>query len=385
MKLHNISLNSLWRRKTRMLFLLVGLIIAVSTVVTLINISEAMNADITRKLDEYGANILIMPRSDDLSLSYGGMSVSGVAFDIQELHSSDIEKIKTIKNNDNISIIAPKLLNVANVQERKVLVVGVDFGEEIALKKWWSIIGSKPTEENDALIGLEAKRKLDIGLNQQILIKDKLFNVAGILEETGSQDDELIFVNLTLAQQLFNKPASITLIEVAALCYDCPIEEIVAQTSQKLPGAKVMAIRQTIQSKMETMHHFQSFSMGISIVIIFVGALIVFITMSASVNERIAEIGIFRAIGFRQSHILKIILLETSVISGYAGLLGYLLGLLIAKNVAPLVGAQSGFWNIDIRMFLLVLVFSVILGIGASFYPAFKASRLDPTTALRAI
>jgi putative ABC transport system permease protein len=375
-----------------MLFLLIGLMIAVSTVVTLINISEAMNEDITRKLDEYGANILIVPRSDDLSLSYGGMSVSGVAFDIHELHDSDIDKIKTIKNKDNISIVAPKLLNAANVQgqsenerDQKALIVGVDFGEEIALKKWWSIIGSLPREENGALIGSEVKRKMNIGLNQQILIKDKLFNVAGILEETGSQDDELIFINLNLAQQLFNKPKAISLIEVAALCYDCPIEEIVAQTSRKLPGAKVMAIRQTIQSKMETMHHFQSFSMGISMVIIFVGALIVFITMSASVNERIAEIGIFRAIGFRKSHIMKIILLETSFISGLAGLLGYVFGLMIAKNIGPMVGAQSNLWNLDPQVFLLVMLFSVVLGIGASFYPAYKASRLDPTTALRAI
>lgn len=385
MKLYNISLNSLWRRKTRMLFLLIGLMIAVSTVVSLINLSEAMNADITRKLDEYGANILITPRSDDLSLSYGGMSVSGIAFDIQELHDSDIEKIKTIKNRDNISIVAPKLLSVANVNERKVLVVGVDFGKEVALKKWWSIVGSKPTGENDALIGSEVKRKLNIGLNQQVLIQDRVFNIAGILEETGSQDDALIFINLKLAQKLFNKPSAISLIEVAALCYDCPIEEIVAQTSQKLPGAKVMAIRQTIQSKMETMNHFRGFSMGISFVIIFVGALIVFITMSASVNERITEIGIFRAIGFRQSHIMKIILLETSLISGLAGLLGYAVGLLVAKNIAPLLGTQLSLFNIDANVFFLVLLLSVALGISASFYPAYKASRLDPTTALRAI
>ncbi len=341
MKLYHISLNSLWRRKTRMVFLFIGLIIAVSTVIILLNISQAMNADIVKKLDEYGANILVTPKTDDLSLSYGGMAVSGVSFDLKQLSNSDVESILTIKNKKNIKIIAPKLLNIGQVQSKKVLVVGVNFEQEIALKKWWTIIGRSPTKPDEAMIGADVKRKLSLGLNQAILINGQPFKIVGILEETGSQDDGLIFIDLAESQRLFNKPALISLIEVAALCYDCPIEEIVAQTSDKLPNAKVMAIQQTINSKMATIQQFQNFSIGISIVIMLVGALIAFTTISASVSERKMEIGIFRSIGFRQRHIMKIILLEAFLISGLAGLFGYVMGLFIASRTAPLLGAQS--------------------------------------------
>lgn len=385
MKLHDISLNSLWRRKTRMLFLLIGLTIAISTVVILVNVSRAMNADIAKKLDEYGANILIVPDSDELSLSYGGITVSGLSVDQKELNDQDIQKIRTIKNKENISIVAPKLLSVAEVRAKPVMVVGVDFDSETALKKWWKIIGVKPGNEWEAIIGSEVKQKLNLGLNQTIQLNGETFKIAGILEETGSQDDGLIFIDLKKAQSLFNKPASVSLIEVAALCYDCPIEEIVAQTSEKLPGAKVTAIRQSIETKMETMHRFEHFSLGISVVILVIGALIAFTTMSASVNERKKEIGVFRSIGFRQRHIMQIIFLEALILSGIAGLAGYLLGWFVAVNAGPLVGAETLTIPADSAMLLLALGLSVLTGIGATVHPAIKAARLDPTVALRAL
>jgi len=386
MKLQDISIGNLRRRKAKMIFLILGLVIAVSTVVTLVTVSRAMKTDIATKLDEFGANILIVPKSDDLSLTYGGMSVSGVSFDTRDLHESDAREIRTIKNSENISIIAPKLLNAAKVRKKDVLVVGVDFEAETRLKKWWLIIGSPPHNSREALIGAEAKNQLQLGLNQNFEINGETFRVAGILEPTGSQDDGIIFINLNEAQSLFGKEEQISLIELAALCYDCPIEEIVRQTSEKLPGARVMAIRQTIDSKMETMHRFEQFSMGISFVVLLVGALIVFTNMTASVNERTREIGVFRAIGFRQTHIMKIVLTEALITSFVAGVSGYFIGLWVSVLVAPMLTGNSG---LAVTMNYILLSFSiglaVFVGLASSVYPAFKASRLDPTVALRAL
>ncbi len=386
MKLQDISLNNLRRRKAKMIFLVLGLVIAVSTVVTLITVSAMMNADIATKLDEFGANILIVPKSDDLSLTYGGMSISGVSFDVRDLDENDARLIRTIKNKDNISIIAPKLLNAAKVQKKDVLVVGVDFDAEVRLKKWWTLVGKKPTEPTDALIGSEAKSKLQLGLYQTFEVNGTAFKVAGVLEPTGSQDDGIIFIHLNEAQKLFGKEKQLSLIELAALCYDCPIEEIVRQTSEKLPGARVMAIRQTIESKMEAMHRFEHFSLGISIVMLFVGALIVFTNMTASVNERTREIGVFRAIGFRQTHIMRIILTEAFVTSFVAGVAGYFVGFGISKIVTPML-AMGGGLAITVNYLLLgfSIALAVVVGLASSIYPAFKASRLDPTVALRAL
>jgi putative ABC transport system permease protein len=386
MKLYTISLNNLRRRKAKMIFLVLGLTIAVSTVVTLITVSQEMNADIANKLDEFGANIVIVPKSDALSLSYGGMAVSGVSLDARKLHESDAEQIRWIKNRDNIKIVAPKLLNATKVFQRDVLVVGVVFEQELSLKKWWKVAGRKPSASREAIIGTEVKGKLKLDLNQSFEVSGEQFIVTGILEPTGSQDDGVVFIDLKEAQRLFGKPTELSLIEVAALCYDCPIEEIVRQTSEKLPGAKVVAIRQTIESKMEAMHRFEHFSYGISGVVLLVAALIVATNMTASVNERTREIGVFRAIGFRQSHIMKIILTEAFLTSFFAGASGYFLGLGVANIVTPLLTMNGGGgFLMNYTMLGFSLVLAVTVGLASSIYPAYRASQLDPTVALRAL
>lgn len=386
MKLYNISLNNLRRRKARMLFLVLGLTIAVTTVVTLVTVSEVMNAEIGNKLDEFGANVLIVPRSDELSLNYGGLAVTGVSLDAQKLSEADVAKIKTIRNRENIKIIAPKLLTVAPVVQRNVVVVGVDFSQELQLKKWWKLTGERPVNNRQAIIGSEIKDQLQLKIGQLFQIKGEDFTVAALLEPTGSQDDAVVFIDLKTAQRLFGKPNELSLIEVAALCYDCPIEEIVRQTSEKLPGAKVMAIRQTIESKMEAMHRFEHFSYGISVVIVLVAALIVMTNMTASVNERTREIGVFRAIGFRRSHIMKIILTEAFLTSLLAGIMGYGVGLIASRLVAPVL-TMNGSGEISLNYTLLgfSVALAVLVGLLSSIYPAYKASRLDPTVALKAL
>ena len=386
MKLYNISLNNLRRRKAKMLFLVLGLAIAVTTVVTLVTVSGVMNADIASKLDEFGANILIVPKSDELSLNYGGLAIAGVSLDVQKLSGEDTRKIRTIKNSENIKIIAPKLLNVATIVRRNVMVVGVDFAQELQLKKWWRSSGKSPSNEHQVIIGAEVRNALQLSLNESFEIKGERFTVAGILEPTGSQDDGVIFIDLKLAQQLFGKPDEVSLIEVAALCYDCPSEEIVRQTSEKLPGAKVMAIRQTIESKMEAMHRFEHFSYGISAVMILVAALIVGTNMTASVNERTREIGVFRAIGFRRTHVMKIILTEAFLTSFLAGVIGYGVGVAVSKLVTPMLtinGASD--ISLNYALFGFSVALAVAVGLLSSIYPAYKASRLDPTVALKAL
>jgi putative ABC transport system permease protein len=314
------------------------------------------------------------------------MTLSDVSFNVKPLTDKDAESVRTIKNRQNISTVAPKLLNVGLINDRKVLIVGVNFEQELRLKKWWSIIGERPKASEEALIGADVKNKLHLGLNQTITINGSTFKATGILEPTGSQDDAIVFIPLEQAQKLFGKPNQLSVIEVAALCYDCPIEEIVRQTSEKIPNAKVTAIKQTIESKMHTVHRFENFSFGISIVVLIVGALIVFTNMTASVNERRREIGVFRAIGFRQSSIMKIILTEAIITSSIAGLLGFFAGYVTSRGVLPFIGIEiASALPFDPIMAMVAWVLAVVVGVVASIYPAYRAARLDPTLALKAI
>jgi putative ABC transport system permease protein len=386
MRLKDISINNLRRRKGKVFFLILGLTIGITTVVTLISITRMMNEDISRKLDEFGANIVIIPRSDDLSLSYGGMSIGGVSIDAQTLKDSDIPKIRQIEVRENVSTVSPKLIGVVDIEGKKVPLMGVHFAEELRLKKWWKIHGGEPKNRDEVLLGNEVAVRLFKSTGDALSINGKPVRISGVLDETGSQDDFLILGDLTFVQEAMKKSRALSLIEVSAFCNTCPIEEIVRQISEKLPHAKVTAIKQTLQTKMEALDHFKKFSVGISIIVLLIGSLIVFTNMMASVNERKREIGIFRAIGFRKSHVVRIIFLEAFIVGLIAGIVGYALGLGISHIIGPMItGVKGESLFIDPLLALGAIFLSSLIGILSSAYPAIHASKMDPTTALRAL
>ena len=386
MRLRDISMNNLKRRKGKVFFLILGLTIGITTVVTLISVTRMMNEDISNKLDEFGANILILPRSDALSLSYGGMSLGGVAVDAQTLKDSDIPKIRQIEVKENISIVSPKLIGAVEIDGKKVPLMGVNFQEESRLKKWWKIHGTFPKDREEILLGNEVAVQLFKSTGDTLTVNGKMVRVTGVLDETGSQDDFLIFADLKLVQEAVKKPGALSLIEVSAFCNTCPIEEIVRQISKELPHAKVTAIKQTLQTKMEALDHFKKFSVGISAIVLLIGGLIVFTNMMASVNERKREIGIFRAIGFRRSHVVRIIFLEALIVGVIAGVLGYVFGLGFSQIIGPIIaGLKGGKWYVDPVLAMGAILLSSLIGILSSVYPALHASKMDPTEALRAL
>jgi putative ABC transport system permease protein len=161
---------------------------------------------------------------------------------------------------------------------------------------------------------------------------------------------------------------------------------MVKQISDVVPGAKVMAIQQVVKGRMETLAQFKKFSYGVSIVVVLVGSLVVLVTMMGSVRERTQEIGIFRAIGFRKSHVFKIVLLEAGFISAAAGILGYWAGFAVTKGALHLF-SESGGISIQPSFELIggSFVLAVLVGLIASVYPAYLASSMDPNQALNAI
>ncbi len=386
MKIKDISINNLRRRKGKIFFLVLGLTIGITTAVTLISITRMMNEDISNKLDEYGANILILPRSDALSFSYGGMNLGGVAVDAQILRDSDIPKIRQIEVRENINIVSPKLIEVVNIEGKKVPLMGVQIQEEVRLKKWWKVHGAIPKTQKEVLLGSEAAVQLFKTTGDILSINGRSVRITGILEETGSQDDFLIFGDLNFVQRAVNKPGVLSLVEVSAFCNTCPIEKIVQQISVELPHAKVTAIKQTIQTKMEALDHLKKFSIGISTIVLFIGGLIVFTNMMASVNERKREIGIFRAIGFRKSHVMHIIFLEALIMAVIAGILGYILGQGLSQIIGPIIiGIEHGKLFLDPLLALSAILLSAFIGVLSCVYPAIHASKMDPTDALRAL
>ncbi len=385
MRLIDISIGNLRRRKARLLFSVLGLTIGIATIVILYSITTAMKQAIAAELDEYGANIVVVPRSEGLALSYGGITVAGVSYDVKQLDINAVTAIRQIKDRQNISAVAPKLLGTVKAGGRQVLMVGVDFTAELRMKKWWEITGRRPKSPSELLLGHGAAEEFHKMPGDTLVVNGQEFQVAGVLKETGSQEDGLIFGDLGVIQKMLGQPGKLSLIEVSALCLSCPVDEIVRQIGTALPDVKVTALRQAVKGRLDTVERLDSFSYAVSVVVLLIGVLMMGITMLSSVNERTREIGIFRAIGFRKSHVMVVILFEALVISLLGGLAGYAIGTLGARAAAPYVAktAVSIGWNPIVGGVAVAL--AVVAGMLASLYPAWRASRLDPAEALRFI
>lgn len=386
MRLRSVAFGNLRRRSSRAAFLVAGLLVGIATVVTLLTLSGALTVQAQNQLETYGANIVVAPRSDDLSLTYGGVALGGVRLQARDLREADLARIDGIPNRANVAIVAPELLGAVDVQGRKALLLGVRPGDEFRLKRWWKVVGRPPAAGDELVAGSAAAARFGLSAGDQVTLDDRTFTVTGVLRPTGSQDDDLLISELGAAQALLGKPGRVTLVQVAALCSDCPVEKIAAQLGSVLPGTKVTAMQQVTRNRMHALDVFRTFSYVVAGVIIAIEALVVFVTMMGSVNARTREIGIFRALGFRRSHVTRLILIEAGIASALAGVLGYLAGMALSYALLPLFAEGAGVsisWAPALAAGALLL--ALLIGSLGSLYPALHASRLDPTVALRAI
>ncbi|HZD58934.1 MAG TPA: FtsX-like permease family protein [Anaerolineae bacterium] len=386
MRLHHITWKNIREHPGKIALLIVGVAIGVATVVSLYSISRAMYVDIQDKIDEYGANMVIVPKSKSLPLTYAGVTVGGLQYESSSLTENDLAKIRTIKNSANVKVVAPKLLGIVPVNGKKAVIAGVRFQEEFELKKWWEIKrGVRPSEKGDILLGGKAARQLGVDIGDTVNIAGNRFTVAGILGQVGTQEDELVYVDLKRAQSILRRPGEVSLAEVAAWCKNCPIDDIVKQVKQKIPGAKISAVRQAAEARDAVTAQFNLFSIILSATMGVVAMLIIFTSSLSAVRERRREIGILRAIGYRKTHISYVILLESAMAGIIAGAIGYLTGFFSASKIAPVaVGIDVG---VGFNPILLAVSVGgvMLIALVASLYPAIFAARLDPSEAINSL
>lgn len=368
-----------------MFFLLLSIVVAMVTVVTLYSITSGMNRELADTFDEIGANIMVVPKTDDLAISYGGVSIPHAGQAENGLTVNDIIAINTIENRENIAYVAPKLLGLAEYDGKKLMVVGVDFPYELKLKKWWTYQGQKPTAVDDLLIGSQVARALGLSPGDRLGLEGQTFSVAAVLDEQGTEEDGLVFMNLLTAQTMLGKEGEVSFIEVAAYCTTCPIQEIIRQIREKIPHARVTALAEAVKARQEVIDKFTYFAYALSTVVIAIGMLVVMLTMLSWVNQRTREIGIYRALGFRRSNIYEIILTEAAMVGLVGGLAGYITGILAARALGPAIAQMQVQipWNPVLG--LIAILLGVAVAIMASAYPAAQAAKLDPAEALRFI
>lgn len=386
MRLHHITWKNIKTHPGKTALLIAGLAVGVAVIVGLNSLSKAMHMDLQDKIDEYGANMVITPKSENLPLTYAGVTVGGLQYDSEPITEEDLEKIGTIKNSANIKVVSPKLLGIVEVDGVKTMLAGVRFKEELTLKKWWEIKqGRQPANDTEVLLGGKAARALDVKTGDTIDIAGEPFEVAGVLALVGTGEDELVFTDIKRAQAMLGRPGEVSFVEVSAWCKDCPIDDIVEQIKWKLPGAKVAAVRQAAETRDAVIEQFNLFSLVLSVTMGIVAALIVFTNTLSAVRERRREIGVFRAIGYRQSHIALIVLLESALVGMAAGVGGYLIGFFGADRIAPVAIGMDVAMVFDPVLTVATVGGVVVLALLASLYPAVMAARLNPSEAINSM
>ncbi|HEX8560306.1 MAG TPA: FtsX-like permease family protein [Pyrinomonadaceae bacterium] len=428
MRISTIAWANLRRRKGRAALLISGIAIGIATVVALLSLSRSVGDEIGRQLDQFGANVVVTPRSDSLALDYGGVAVAGVAFDVRPLTDADARRIREIPYANRLAVVAPKLLGAADAGARQVVVAGVDFDSEFALKRWWRVVGEKPAGAGDLLVGHDAAAALGLiepaaedasrpvvaahandvdasprgtmtaaahaehaGHAQRhfrlsrasLTLAGRERRVAGVLAPTGGREDAMVFMELGEAQALLEKPGQLSLVEVSALCKDCPVEDIVGQIAAKLPDAKVSALQQAVRARAEAVGRLTRFAAVLSGVVLLIGALMIFTTMTGAVVERTREIGVMRAIGFRRAHVVKEMMLEVLAVSLAGGALGWAAGACASWALMPYFSQTGMEYELDPSLAALALAAALAVGALSSLYPTLRASRLDPSEAVR--
>lgn len=387
MNLFTIPLRNMRRKPTKTSLLLFLFSLGVMSIVALYQVSLVVGHSLEEKLIAYGANIVVSPANETLSVSYGGFHMGDMLFDIQELSEANItHAVQNIELKDRISVVAPKLVTMVKIDEVAVALVGVRWDQEIGIKSYWATDGVYPENDNQVLVGHLAARKLNLSEGDPVGLYGESFTVSGILRETGSDDDSVILVDLGVLQRLSGRPGAASFVEIAALCAGCPIEDIVAQIRNNIPTVSVTALQDVVNQRMVSVHFVQKLAFAISIVILITASAMVGLSMLSAVNERKKDIGILRSLGYSKPKVFLIFCLEAGLIGILAGLIGYLVGFSASFKALEYLNLADGVKPLfSIAQLVVTAAGFGIFAVLAALYPSWKGAATEPSTALTAL
>ena len=397
-----IALNSLKVNKMRSALTSLGIIIGVAAVIIMLAIGSGANKQVQANMESMGSNLLTIRSATAKS---GGVSM-GMGTK-PTLSVKDAEAIK--KTARGIEAVAPLMNSSRQVmhgnQNWATTVYGVTTSY-LYVKNYEIDLGRPFLQDDDrnaakvALIGKTIEKELfgDVNpIEKTIRIGNVPFKVIGTLKGKGQMgpmdQDDLIFIPLTTAQRkVFGTdfPGAVSQIIVKASSLENTnlaqedINEILRRRHNLgKTQENDFEIRNSaeFQEKMKsTVQTFAILLASIASVSLIVGGIGIMNIMLVSVTERTKEIGIRMAIGARAIDIRLQFLIEALVLSLLGGLVGVFSGIVIALMVGVIFKTTI---SISLAPILLSFGFSGLVGIGFGYYPAYKASLLNPIDALR--
>ncbi len=383
MNIRMLAWRNLFRRKSRAVFTGLGIFLGIGTLVAMSTLTMQMEGAVRDKLDRFGANILIVPRADQFSLGFGDIALGGAQVAHARLTMADEQSIRSIGFSERIRSVVPFFLTASDASGKDAVWMGLPAKEIAVARPWWKVSGAPLQEKGEVLLGAEVAALLDKGPGGTVVSGGKTFRVAGVLHPTGEKEDTMVIADIRDVQALAKTPRAVTFFEVAALCKDCPMEDIVGQIAGVLPGARVSAIRQVVESRKAAVDQFRRLGLAVSAIVLAIGGLMVFVTVMGNVQERTREIGVLRAVGFRRRAIVSLLFWETGWVSLLSAVSGAVVGMSAAWIASPLFGVAKA--EVLFTPAVAGVVIGMVLGLLGSVPPARRAAALSPTEAIRAL
>ena len=397
-----VALHALGRNKLRSVLTALGIIIGVGSLIALLAIGQGARAQVADRVASLGENVIqVTAGSQNRSAVKLGLGTS-VGLSVQDAEAIRNEIADVVAVSPEVKV---KSQVVSGSRNWSPDVYG-DSTDYFTIRRWTLSDGQFFTEQDErasakvAVIGQQVVEELFVEdedpIGQIIRIRNVPFTVVGVLSPKGAsasgsdQDDSIIVPYTTAMKQLIKKETGLRRIYIQAASLEAlpTVEEKVTNLLRQRHGIdedneedfKVRSQLEIAESATATSRTMTLLLSLIASVSLIVGGIGIMNIMLVSVTERTREIGIRLAIGAHRRDILRQFLIEAVMLSALGGMIGVATGAGSAR-LLTLVAEWPTLISPD--AVLIAFVFSALVGVFFGFYPARKASRLDPIEALR--
>lgn len=377
-----MAFQSILSNKMRTFLTMLGIIIGVFSVVVLISIGQGATSGVTDSISSMGSNIIsvnIFSRRASIKFNdvYDFEELEGVKSVTPVYTSSSTVKYDLETTDVSVTGGNENYLSINNYEigsGRAITPVDVDYRNNIAL------IGLTTAED---LFGK------DDPLNKEISISGTKYKVVGVLADkessaSGDSNDVVIVPVTSLMRQNSTSELSSITIQAnsseEAVTAKENIESYLLDYFGDEDYYRVFSQDEMLETLSETTAMLTAMLGGIAGISLLVGGIGIMNIMLVTVTERTREIGVRKAIGAGRGNILIQFLIESSVISGFGGIVGAVSGVIVSYIICNMMGYS---YTVNIPVILGAFIFSLAVGVFFGLYPASKASKLKPVDALR--
>lgn len=407
----SFSFNALKDRKVRAGLTILMVVIGASLMVSLYGMSAGMNIFIENQFSKFAPNVMLITPAPVI-IGPGGEQSNPV-----ELNDRTINNLKQIPNvEDTFPLIIHFVNFKSGSQSMTVMAVGLDHSKAHYIAPNLGLSEGKllsPYDGVGAVVGYEVKHPpgqsmpfvrlgqavtmeystvTDVGGEERTVIEKRTFIVKGALNSLGRtsffQMDKMVLISLPAANSFFNSGGEYDAIIIVTESqdYNALVEEEIREIYGKDIG--VTTPKSIVEAVQGLISGFSIFIFGIAAVSMIVAAVGVITTLLTSVMERTREIGILKALGFKDSSIMTLFLSEAVMIGMIGAAMGLLLGMGLGSVLLSSLLTKSMTFGTITPIYLprdlsFVWGFSVAVSTIAGVYPAWRAARVNPVVALR--